>query len=196
MSVSESRYTNWPTALQQQFAAARTVDAGKPSITLTLDGVPHEEAPIVSAIERMAERKGVKLLMLGKSGIGKTTRLKDLDPPPRCSSTSRPVTWRWPTGRATPSARLRGRRAATSSCFSRARTSRCRRERVLAGALRPRHREVWRPGATRPLPDLLPRFDHPAVPPVLRVVQDAASAVSDRSGKPDLRPPMACSARK
>jgi hypothetical protein len=28
----------------------------------------------------MAERKGVKLLMLGKSGIGKTTRLKDLDP--------------------------------------------------------------------------------------------------------------------
>ncbi len=36
--------------------------------------------PIVSAIERMAERKGVKLLMLGKSGIGKTSRLKDLDP--------------------------------------------------------------------------------------------------------------------
>lgn len=35
--------------------------------------------PIVSAIERMAERKGVKLLMLGKSGIGKTSRLKDLD---------------------------------------------------------------------------------------------------------------------
>jgi hypothetical protein len=36
--------------------------------------------PIVSALERMAERKGVKLLMLGKSGIGKTSRLKDLDP--------------------------------------------------------------------------------------------------------------------
>ncbi len=36
--------------------------------------------PIVSAMERMAERKGVKLLMLGKSGIGKTSRLKDLDP--------------------------------------------------------------------------------------------------------------------
>jgi hypothetical protein len=28
LSVSESRYTNWPPALQQQFAAARTVDAG------------------------------------------------------------------------------------------------------------------------------------------------------------------------
>ena len=36
--------------------------------------------PIISAQQRMAERKGVKLLMLGKSGIGKTTRLKDLDP--------------------------------------------------------------------------------------------------------------------
>lgn len=39
-----------------------------------------KKLPIVSAVERMAERKGVKLLLLGKSGIGKTTRLKDLDP--------------------------------------------------------------------------------------------------------------------
>ena len=37
LSVPESRYTNWPLALQQQFAAARTVEAGKPSFTLTLD---------------------------------------------------------------------------------------------------------------------------------------------------------------
>jgi hypothetical protein len=37
LSVSESRYTNWPPALQQQFSTARTVDAGKPSFTLTLD---------------------------------------------------------------------------------------------------------------------------------------------------------------
>ena len=37
LSVSESRYTNWPPALQQQFAAARTVDAGKPTFTLSLD---------------------------------------------------------------------------------------------------------------------------------------------------------------
>ena len=36
--------------------------------------------PIVSAAQRMAERKGVKLLLLGRSGIGKTSRLKDLDP--------------------------------------------------------------------------------------------------------------------
>ena len=38
LSVSESRYTNWPTALQEQFAAACTVEEGKPTITLTLDG--------------------------------------------------------------------------------------------------------------------------------------------------------------
>lgn len=38
LSVSESRYTNWPPALQQQFSAARTVDSGKSSFTLTIDG--------------------------------------------------------------------------------------------------------------------------------------------------------------
>lgn len=37
-TVPESRYSNWPPVLQQQFAAARTVEEGKPSITLTLDG--------------------------------------------------------------------------------------------------------------------------------------------------------------
>lgn len=38
LSVSESRYTNWPQALQQQFAAARTVEPGKASFTLSVDG--------------------------------------------------------------------------------------------------------------------------------------------------------------
>ena len=38
LSVSESRYTNWPPALQQQFEAARTVEAGKASFTLAIDG--------------------------------------------------------------------------------------------------------------------------------------------------------------
>ena len=36
--VGVDRYTNWPPALQQQFAAARTVDGGKPSFTLSIDG--------------------------------------------------------------------------------------------------------------------------------------------------------------
>jgi len=37
LSVSESRYTNWPPALQQQFAAARTVQAGKATYELSCD---------------------------------------------------------------------------------------------------------------------------------------------------------------
>jgi hypothetical protein len=35
-SVSESRFNNWPPALKEQFAAARTVKPGKPSYRLTL----------------------------------------------------------------------------------------------------------------------------------------------------------------
>jgi hypothetical protein len=37
LSVPESRYANWPPALQQQFAPARTLEPGKPSFALTLD---------------------------------------------------------------------------------------------------------------------------------------------------------------
>lgn len=37
LAVSELRYSNWPPALQEQFSAARTVEAGKPSFTLSLD---------------------------------------------------------------------------------------------------------------------------------------------------------------
>jgi hypothetical protein len=38
LSVAESRFNNWPPALQQQFAVARTIEPGKSSFTLTLDG--------------------------------------------------------------------------------------------------------------------------------------------------------------
>lgn len=37
LTVPESRYTNWPPALQQQFAAARTVEAGKATFELSRD---------------------------------------------------------------------------------------------------------------------------------------------------------------
>ena len=37
LAVSESRFTNWPPTLQQEFAAARTVEPGKPSFTLSLE---------------------------------------------------------------------------------------------------------------------------------------------------------------
>jgi hypothetical protein len=35
-TVSESRFTNWPEGLREQFASARTVAAGKPTFALTL----------------------------------------------------------------------------------------------------------------------------------------------------------------
>jgi hypothetical protein len=38
LAVPESRYTNWPPALQQQFAPARTVKPGKASFVLSLGG--------------------------------------------------------------------------------------------------------------------------------------------------------------
>ncbi|WP_454258580.1 hypothetical protein [Pseudoxanthomonas mexicana] len=37
LAVSESRFTNWPPSLQQAFAAARTVESGKPSFTLSFN---------------------------------------------------------------------------------------------------------------------------------------------------------------
>jgi len=37
LAVPESRYTNWPPALQQQFADARTVEAGKATFELSRD---------------------------------------------------------------------------------------------------------------------------------------------------------------
>lgn len=37
LAVPESRFNNWPPALQQQFADARTVDAGKATFELSRD---------------------------------------------------------------------------------------------------------------------------------------------------------------
>lgn len=42
LSVSESRFNNWPPALKEQFAPARTVKPGKPSYQLTLTQENHE----------------------------------------------------------------------------------------------------------------------------------------------------------
>ncbi|GHU13500.1 hypothetical protein AGMMS50225_23620 [Betaproteobacteria bacterium] len=39
LAVSEARFTNWPPTLQQEFAAARSVDSGKPSFTLSVQEV-------------------------------------------------------------------------------------------------------------------------------------------------------------
>ncbi len=36
--------------------------------------------PIISADQRLAERRGVKGVLVGKSGIGKTSQLRTLEP--------------------------------------------------------------------------------------------------------------------
>jgi hypothetical protein len=38
LSVPENRFKGWPETLQQDFAVARTVEPGKPSFTLSMDG--------------------------------------------------------------------------------------------------------------------------------------------------------------
>lgn len=37
LAISEGRFTNWPPALREQFAAARTVVPGKPTFTLSIE---------------------------------------------------------------------------------------------------------------------------------------------------------------
>jgi hypothetical protein len=148
-----------------------------------------KKLPIVSAIERMAERKGVKLLLLGKSGIGKTTRLKDLDPAttlvPRHRG-GRLCPWR--IGRATPSVRRPGRRAATSSCSSLARTNPCLPESAFSQAHYDHVIEKFG-DATQ-----LDRYQTFFLDSITQLSSQCFAwckaqpgAVSDRSGKPDLR---------
>ena len=80
--------------------------------------------PIILADQRLAERRGIKAAIFGKSGIGKTSLLWTLDPQPRCSSISKPATSPSRAGPATRSARARGRSAATSPCSSAGQTRR------------------------------------------------------------------------
>jgi len=136
---------------------------------------------IISAKQRMAERKGVKLLMLGKSGIGKTTRLKDLDPATTLfldieagdlavadwpGDTIRPASW--PESRdffvflAGPDKSL-----PPESAFSQAHYDHVIEKFGDATQL-DRYQTFFLD------PDLLPRRDHAVVSPVLRVVQDTA----------------------
>jgi putative ribosome biogenesis GTPase RsgA len=46
----------------------------------------------VGAAERLFEKRGAKILLVGPTGVGKTSLLRTLEPDPRCSSTSRLAT--------------------------------------------------------------------------------------------------------
>jgi hypothetical protein len=48
----------------------------------------------ITAEQRLAEPRGVKILLLGPSGVGKTTQLKTLKPEARANWGSA-LRWRW-----------------------------------------------------------------------------------------------------
>ena len=84
--VPERKFTAWPSPHPRPlFAPARTVQApASPTFKLSL-GEEKEAGsmsglPIVSADERLAERRGIKGCIFGKSGIGKTSLLWTLEP--------------------------------------------------------------------------------------------------------------------
>ena len=140
--------------------------------------------------QRLAERKG-EVADAGQPASARPPGSKTSTLPPPCSSISRRAISPWPTGQATPSARPRGRKAATFRVPRRPGQVTAAGERVLAGALRPRHREfgsLTQPTATRPSF----RLDHAVVPAVLRMVQDATRCHQRPSGKPICAAPMAC----
>ena len=81
--VPERKYTAWPNAIRAAFEDARTVKTGKPVFKLSLarGGRVMSGLPIISADERLAERRGIKGCIFGTvSGIGKTSLLWTLEP--------------------------------------------------------------------------------------------------------------------
>ena len=81
--------------------------------------------PIISADQRLKEKKGIKLLLLGPSGVGKTTLLLTLDPETTLFMDLEPVTWRYRTGPAIPCDLAPGRSFVTSPSFWGDRTRPC-----------------------------------------------------------------------
>ena len=98
--------------------------------------------PIISAQQRWPSARAPGRLMLGKSGIGKTTRLKDLDPEDHAVPRHR--------GGRSGRGRLAGRHHPSGDrgrnraifVFLAGPTVAAAGVRVLAGALRPRHRSL------------------------------------------------------
>jgi ATPase subunit of ABC transporter with duplicated ATPase domains len=135
--VAERAYTAWPEHIRSAFTAARTVRTGKATYKLSLDaaqGGVLMALRIITADERLAENRGIKACIFGKSGIGKTSLLWSLDPASTLfidleagdlavqgwtGTSIRPRTWRT---------------AGTSRCSSRARTRRCGRPGLLRQA--------------------------------------------------------------
>ncbi len=98
--------------------------------------------PIITADQRLAERRGVKGVLVGKSGIGKTSQLWTLKPTATLFFDLEAGDLASRAGRATRSVRAPGRSVVTSRCTSAGRTGAARRPAVQPSPLRCRVRAL------------------------------------------------------
>ena len=94
---------------------------------------------IISADQRLAERRGVKALIVGPAGVGKTTLLRTLDPERTLLSTPKRAISRFRTCRSIPFASTIGRvhvisRAASAGQIRPFRLRRATRRRITMRA--------------------------------------------------------------
>lgn len=91
--------------------------------------------PIISADQRRAQRRGVKIVVLGVSGIGETASSNPWRPTPLCSLIWKPVTCRFRIGMATVCDRAPGPSSGSGGLSGRPQPRAARSVTVLAGAL-------------------------------------------------------------
>ena len=77
--VPERKYAAWPRHIRTAFERARTVRPGKLRDRDPSAGGSHVSLPIITADQRLAEPRGIKGCIFGKSGLGKTSLLWTLN---------------------------------------------------------------------------------------------------------------------
>ena len=154
--------------------------------------------PIILADQRLAERRGIKAVIFGKSGIGKTSLLWTLPPDTTLffDLEAGDLAIEGWTRRHDPPAHLGGM-PRLRGVHRRAEPGAARRPALQPGALRRGLREVRRSARARPLRHGLHRLDHGRRAPVLPVVRRSSPRPSRR--RPASRmsaAPTACTAAR
>ena len=199
LKVSERKYAAWPAQISSSLQD-RTHSQGR-SAELQADrqsGGCVMALPIILADQRLAERRGIKAAIFGKSGIGKTSLLWTLDPQTTLfidleagdlaiegwtGDTIRPRTW-----------------------------EECRDFAVFIGGPNPALRDdqpyspshyaavdaaLWRSCLAREIPHDLRRLDHGCGAPVLPVVEgDSLKPSRKRPESPTCAAPTVCTAAR